>query len=107
MDSLNKDIEKMTDSYIQKNGWNEWAKYVLKSLEDLKNQYAENEKKIDVNRESFVEAVNTLQISVIKEMGVLSAEVKSIKKDLALRSVALSSIIPLLAAIVYALIKLV
>jgi len=63
MNSL-KDIEEMAEGYLQKNGWNEWAKYVLLSLEELKKQYAEQEGKIDDNKDAQLLAISQLTTEV-------------------------------------------
>ena len=99
-------IGQMTDTYLQKNGWNEWAKYVLMSLEELKKQNADQEGKIEVNREAFIQAVNNLEITVTKEMGQLTTEVKILKKQMAWRSIAWSSVIPAVATIILAALKI-
>jgi hypothetical protein len=105
MDIQTSNIGSMSEEYLQKNGWNEWAKYVLMSLEELKTQHAESEDKIDANKDVFVQAVNSLELTVTKEIGELTAEIKVIKKQMALRSIVWSSIIPIISATIYALIK--
>ena len=106
MDTRN-NIGNMTDTQLQKNGWNEWAKYVLMSLEELKKQNSDQEGKIEVNREAFIQAVNSLEILITREMGEVKTDVKILKKQMAWRSVAWSSIIPALAAVIFMLFKMI
>jgi rubrerythrin len=54
----------MNNNGIPKNGWNEWAKYVLKTLEELKQQHVDSEKKIDDNKDEYLKAVNKLYTSI-------------------------------------------
>jgi nitrate/nitrite-specific signal transduction histidine kinase len=54
----------MSVNDIPKNGWNEWAKYVLKTLEELKQQHVDSEKKIDDNKDDYLKAVNRLYTSI-------------------------------------------
>jgi len=90
---------------IEKNGWNEWAKYVLMSLEELKKQYAESEDKIEGNKEDFVRAVNSLELTITKELGDLKNEYSVLKTRFAARTVALSSIVPSVVAAVLLILK--
>jgi len=103
---VNKDaLKEMAEEYLKANGWNEWAKYVLKTLEELKQQSSFQEGKIDVNRQEFISAVNSLELSITKEMAELTTGITVLKKQMAWRSVVWSSIIPAITAIVIAALK--
>jgi len=91
---------------VDKNGWNEWAKFVLISLEELKKQTSDQEDKIDANKDAFIQAVNSLELTVTKEIGALTSEIKVIKKQMALRSVAWSTVVPVIAVVIAGIIKL-
>ena len=88
-----KEIKNMTNS-IERNGWNEWAKYVLMSLEELKNQLGESEDKIDKNKDSFIQAINNLELTVAKEMVTLRSDLTVMKTRFAARTMMWSSIVP-------------
>ena len=96
MSSNKNDINKMATPNLNVNGWVEWRKYVLKSLDDLKKQHTETEDKIEDNRDMFVKAVTRLELSVTKEIGSLTTEVKILKSKVAQRAMAMSAIIPFL-----------
>ena len=100
-------IEEMASNYLEKNGWNEWAKYVLMSLEDLKKQTLEQDHKIEANKESSLQAINSLEVTVVKGMSDLSGEIKVIKKQITMRAVAWSSVIPGITAAVLLVLKLI
>ena len=104
---IQNNIGDMANTYLEKNGWNEWAKYVLMSLEELKANSALMDDKIDTNKVAYIEAINRLEVSITTKMGEFSAEVKVLKKELAIRSVAVSSVIPIVAGIVYGLFRLI
>jgi hypothetical protein len=106
MDIPNSNIGNMTDTHLQKNGWNEWAKYVLMSLEELKKQYTQSEHDIEVNREACIQAINNLELTITKEMSELKSEIKVMKTKHAARAVAWSSIIPGIAAAILLILKL-
>ena len=99
MGSDNNNINKMANPNLNVNGWVEWRKYVLKSLDDLKKQHIETEDKIEDNRDMFVNAVSRLELSVTKEIGELTTEVKILKSKVAQRAMAMSAIIPFLTAL--------
>ena len=107
--SSNKDnIEKMTNPELNTNSWVEWRKYVLASLNELKEQYTESEDKIEGNREMFIKAVGRLELSVTKTIAELTTEVKVLKTRVTQRAMAMSAIIPFLTAlgiILYNMIK--
>ncbi len=54
----------MDSNNLSKNGWNEWAKYVLKTLEDLKIQYIAFDKKADENKDKCLEDIAKLSTSI-------------------------------------------
>lgn len=96
----------MTNSTTMSNGdWSVWAKFVLKSLEELKQEYLSSEKKIEDNRDAFIEAVNKLELAMVKQVGEIKAEIKIINNKMAIRSIVWSSIIPAIAAIIMLIIK--
>jgi hypothetical protein len=96
----------MANTTEPNNGWNEWARFVLMSLEELKKQHAESEDKIDNNKDTFIQAINSLELTVTKEIGTLSSEIKVIKKQMAIRSMAWSSIVPAIGGIVALILKI-
>ena len=104
MSSNNNDIKKMATPELNTNGWVEWRKYVLKSLDELKVQHTESEDKIEGNREMFLKAVSRLELTVTKEIGELTAEVKVLKTKTTQKAAvyaALIALIPTLAYIVH------
>ena len=90
-----------------KNGWSEEAKYVLRSLDELKKQYRDAEDKIELNREAFINAVNSLELTVSKEMLELKTEIKVMKTKYAARAVMWSSIIPGITMAIMLVLKLI
>jgi len=52
----------MTD--LTKNGWNEWANFVLHALEELKKQHDDSDKKIEENKDKYVEAIGKLYTAI-------------------------------------------
>ena len=100
MATLN-NIENMATTYLEKNGWNEWAKYVLMSLEELKRQHAESEDKIEDNHADFVKAINQLEISFTKQMGELTAEIKVLKTKTTQKASLYAALIALATTIAY------
>ena len=99
MSSNNDNIEKMANPNLSVNGWVEWRKYILKSLDELKVQHAESEDKIEGNRELFIKAVGSLELSVTKKIGELTTEVKILKTKVAQRAMIMSAVIPFLTAL--------
>lgn len=99
MSSNNNDIDKMANPNVSLNGWTEWAKYVLTSIDELKQQHDDAEDKIDKNRESFIKAVTSLELSVTKNIAELTTEVKILKTRVTQRAMAMSAIIPFLTAL--------
>jgi hypothetical protein len=95
----------MAGDNTHKNGWSEEAKYVLRSLDELKKQYKDAEDKIELNREAFINAVNSLELTLSKEMLELKTEIKIMKTRYAARAVMWSSIIPALTAAVLLILK--
>ena len=98
----------MTDTTNGNGGapsWNLWSKHVLISLEELKKQNAESEDKIDNNKDLFIKAINSLELTITKEMGELRSEYSVLKTRFAVRTVAWSSIIPGIAAAVLLILK--
>jgi hypothetical protein len=91
--STEKEIYSMINS-TNNNGWQEWAKYVLMSLEDLKAQNTCSEKKIDENKDAFIRAINTLELNVTREINEVRSDIAILKTRFAVRTVAWSSIIP-------------
>ena len=51
----------MPDYDIKTNGWNEWAKYVLKTLEDLKAQLETSEKGRGEDKEKVMQAISDIR----------------------------------------------
>ena len=49
---------------IKKNGWNEWAKYVLNTLEELKDQFQKSEKTRAEDKEKIQESLAKLHTSI-------------------------------------------
>jgi hypothetical protein len=83
---------------IQKNGWNDWAKYVLMSLEDLKKQGTDQDNKID-----------SLQLEVIKEITQLRGEINVINTKITQRATAIGALagfIPAAAGFIWMLFKM-
>jgi len=82
----------MPNTYPDTSTWNEWAKYVLKSLEDLKTQLGNSDKKIDDNKDATLSEINKLIIAI-----------KILETKLTLRAAmsgALASMIPVAIALV-------
>lgn len=78
----------MTDSNdAPKNGWNEWAKYVLKTLEKLEKNIEENEKLI----QKLMIELKLLQFKTSMKAGFIGA---------------LSGFLPSAAVAIYFIIKL-
>lgn len=108
MGSNNNNIDKMANPNVSLNGWTEWAKYVLTSIEELKQQHTEAEDKIDDNRDAFIKAVTSLELSVTREIGSLTAEVKVLKTKTTQRAslyAAAIALIPSLAYLIHNIIK--
>ena len=104
MSSSKDNIKKMANPDLNVNGWVEWRKYVLKSLDELKTQYTDSEDKIENNREMFLKAVGRLELSVTKEIGGLTAEVKVLKTKTTQKAsiyAAFIALIPTLAYIIH------
>lgn len=94
--STENELNKMAE--IAKNGWNEWAKYVLLSLEELKKQHSESEIKDD-----------KLQLLVIKEISDLRGEIKVINNRITQRATAISLLaggLPALATLIFWVLKM-
>ena len=82
---------------IEKNGWNEWAKYVLMSLEELKTQQATSE-----------QSINRLELSFIEKMAELVTEIKVIKTKSMQRAAMMSAMVaflPMLGFVLYNIFK--
>ena len=109
MSSNDDNIDKMANPELNVNGWVEWRKYVLASLDELKKQYVEAEDKIEGNREMFLRAVTSLELSVSKEIGELTTEVKILKTRVTQRALFMAAIIaaiPTIGSVLYTLLKL-
>lgn len=94
----------MTSTYIEKNGWNEWAKYVLKSLEELKAQYTTMDNSIEANKETFIKAIAKLELSMTSHMADLSSEINVIKTKLSVRASMWGALAGILSAFATALV---
>jgi len=89
--------------------WSIWAKYVLKSLEDLKLQHSLSENKIDSNKDDYIKVVNNLELVVTRELGDLRSELKLIQNRINQRAAVLGVIagsIPAIIGLIYTLIKI-
>jgi len=95
----------MTNTYPNKNGWNEWANYVLKALEELKTTSVLMDDKIDSNKETYIEVINKLELSITKQMATNHSEIAVLKKEVYLRAIAFSAAISIITGVIFTLIK--
>lgn len=87
----------MSTDTLKPNGWNEWANYVLKSLEDLKKQLESTDCSVKENKEDFLKAI-----------GDLKADIRVLQTKVTQRATftgALAGFIPSLAAFIYFILK--
>lgn len=87
----------MSNNYLEKNGWNEWAKYVLMSLEELKTHQTVSE-----------ESIKNLELSIVKKIGEVTTEIKIIKTKSTQRAALTAAIIaflPTLGLVLYNILK--
>ena len=84
--------------------WNQWAKYVLKTLEELSQYNKETAIKVDQNKDAYIEALNTFKLEVTAQFGDLKKEISVIKTKTAIRSSligAISAAVPAVAYLIY------
>lgn len=96
------------NEYKKTNGWDEWQRYVLKSLDDIKDHNEAQDKKIECNREAFIDAVGELKISMLKEIGSVKSDIKIINTKLTARSAIsgfVAGFLPSLTALIYMILK--
>lgn len=89
--------------------WAKSAKYVLKSLDELKKHYEESENKIDANREAFMKAVNNLELTVVTKVGELRSDIKVIQTKMNQKAAMwgiIAGLIPASITFIFTLIKL-
>jgi len=82
----------MADIEVKYNGWNEWAKYVLKSIERLEHNITTLEDKADINK-----------LEVLKEIADIKREIAMLKTKSAMWG-AIAASIPVIIGIIITLI---
>lgn len=98
----------MPDSTLETNGWNQWAKYVLKTLEELSQYNKDTAIKVDQNKDAYIEALNAFKLEVTAQFGDLKKEISVIKTKTAIRSSLIGAIaagIPAAAYLIYYIIS--
>lgn len=85
----------MTEPDIKYNGWNEWAKYVLKSIERLEYNLTALEEKSDINK-----------IEMLKEMAEIKKEIAMLKTKAAVWGGMAASIPAIVSIIISILLNL-
>jgi len=79
------------------NGWNEWARYVLQTLEDLKKQNNSCDDKMDANKEQMSKDISDNRDQLSKDISKLYTAIKILETKMTIRAAtsgALASAIP-------------
>jgi hypothetical protein len=93
----------MNNNDIPKNGWNEWAKYVLKTLEELKQQHVDSENKLDKNKEDSDKKIIDVKDKTVEEIGKLVIAIKILETRMTTRAAfsgAFAAMVPVTIALV-------
>ena len=93
-----------TDNILRKNGWNEWEKYVLKSLEELKHCSELQDERIEGNKAEYINAINRLELSFVEKMAELTSDINIIKTKITQRATLtgfIAGFLPALATLIW------
>jgi len=106
--NLEEAIKNMGDVSVEPNGWNIWAKYVLKSLEEQADFSKKLDKQIEDNKDDYVNAINELKVEFTEQFGHIKKEIGIIKTKTSMRSAligAVASVLPSIGILIYFLIR--
>lgn len=93
----------MPDNTLETNGWSIWAKYVLKTLEELTAYNKKIDSRVEENKDIYIEALNSFKLEMTKQIGELKEEISVIKTKTALRSGLIGALAAALPSLVYVL----
>ena len=100
-------IKDMPNNNIETNGWSTWAKYVLKSLEELSDYNKKIDRKVEENKDEYITALNTFKIEVIEQIGSLKSEIGIIKTKTAMKSGLIGAMTAAMPSLVYVIFKII
>jgi len=88
--------------------WNEWAKYVLLSIEDIITAHAALEKKVESNKDEYVQSINDLKIEMIKQFGDFKKDISIIKTKIERKSMLIGAVagtVPAIVALIFYMLR--